>query len=300
MNIIKKTFLLFLITSSICIGQTKYDKYEELISEANHYRGIEDFGQAIVKYHEALQILTPNSSTPFFNLAECALHFENTTLANEWIRKGISQGGAQIEYLKKYKGFENIQEKEFFKAIISDYNSLRKQYFFSIEDIDIYLEIEELINRDQFVRKIDDYIGERTEEDIEKTMSDLQEAKNNNDTVAAKKFQKLLFPKPNKKYRELKNELMKKVDSLNVERLIQITKEHGWQGRAWLILWHQRGNYGEDNYVWNYFQPLINKEIEEGKISRSFWSPFEQFKEMMKNGNYGTIQIIEKKERSNK
>ena len=84
---------------------------------------------------------------------------------------------------------------------------------------------------------------------------------------------------------------MRKVDSLNIDRLMEITKEHGWQERAWLILWHQRGNHDEDNYVWNYFRPLINKEIEEGKISRSFWYAFDQFKEMMNSGKMGTIKI---------
>ena len=275
----KHTFLLLLITSSICFGQTKYDEYDKLISEANHYRGIEDFGQAIIKYNEALEILTPNSSTPFFNLAECALHFENSTLADEWIRKGVSRGGAQIDYLRKYKGFKDIQNEEFYQNIISDYNSLRQQYFSTIENIDIYLEIEELTARDQFARKIDDYINGRTDEDISIAMKGFQEATKNNDSIATIKFQKLLFPKPNKEYEKLQNELMRKVDSLNIDRLMDITKEHGWQERAWIILWHQRGNHDEDNYVWNYFRPLINKEIEEGKISRIFWSAFDQFKQ---------------------
>jgi hypothetical protein len=44
-----------------------------------------------------------------------------------------------------------------------------------------------------------------------------------------------------------------------------------------IILWHQRGNYEQDHYVWNYFRPLINKEIEAGKISRNFWIPFENY-----------------------
>lgn len=251
----KQTLFLLLITWSVCFGQTKYDKYEELITEANYYRGIEDFGQAIVSYNEALEILTPNSSTPYFNLAECALHFENTTFADEWIRKGVSQGGAQMEYLKKYKGFKNIQKMEFYKAIISDYNSLRQKYFSTLNNIDIYLEIEELIMTDQFVREIDDYLNGGIEEG---------------------------------------NELMRKVDSLNVDRLMEITNEYGWQEKAWLILWHQRGTYGEDNYVWNYFKPLIDKEIDEGKISRNFWAPFDQFNKMMKTGMMRIIQVGEK------
>ena len=77
---------------------------------------------AILKYRNALEILTPNSSTPFFNLAECALILNDLTLADQWIRKGVSIGGAPKSYLKSYKGFLEIQEKEFYKNIVSDYN----------------------------------------------------------------------------------------------------------------------------------------------------------------------------------
>jgi hypothetical protein len=295
----KKTFSLILLVSSICFGQTKYDKHDELISEANSYKAESNFETGIEKYKEALEILIPSSSTPFFDLASCALQLENEILADEWIRKGVSQGGAQMSYLRKYKGFENIQKKSFYIDILSDYNSLRQDYFSTLENIDIYLEIEELTARDQFVRKIDDYISGRTEEDIEKAMQGLQDAGKNNDTAAIKKYQALLFPKPIEEYKKLQSELMQKIDSLNVDRLMEITKEYGWQERAWIILWHQRGTHDEDNYVWNYFRPMINKEIEEGKISRTFWSAFEQFKQMMKTGNFGTIKVGEKPKEKN-
>ena len=290
----KKKLLLLLIISSFSYGQTKYDNFDELISEANKLRTDEIYEQAILKYRNALDILTPNSSTPFFNLAECALKLNNNVLADKWIRKGIAEGGAQMEYLRKYKGFSDIQNVEFYQKIIKDYNSLRQQYFSTIDNIDIYLEIEELTARDQFVRKIDDYISGRTDEDISNAMKQLKIAQKENDSVNVKKYMNLIFPKPNKEYKKLQNELMRKVDSLNIERLMEITKEHGWQERTWIILWHQRGNHDEDNYVWNYFRPLINKEIEEGKISRSFWSAFDQFKQMMKSGNMGTITVGEK------
>jgi hypothetical protein len=290
----KQRLLLLFIISSFSYGQTKYDNFDKLISEANKLRTDKIYKQAIVKYRNALEILTPNSSTPFFNLAECALKIEDITLANIWIRKGIAEGGSQMEYLRKYKGFSDIQNEEFYQKIIKDYNSLRQQYFSTIENIDIYLEIEELTARDQFVRKIDDYINGRTDEDISNAMQQLKIAQKENDSVKIKKYMNLIFPKPNEEYKKLQNELMRKVDSLNIQRLMEITKEHGWQERAWIILWHQRGNHDEDNYVWNYFRPLINKEIEEGKISRSFWSAFDQFKQMMKSGDMETITVGEK------
>ena len=48
---------------------------------------------------------------------------------------------------------------------------------------------------------------------------------------------------------------------------------------------------GDIIWSWNYFKPLIDKEIEDGKLSRDFWSLFDEHKEMMKSGNSGIIQI---------
>lgn len=277
-------------------GQTNYDKHDSLISEANAMRKIGNCEQAIEKYKNALNILIPNSSTPFFNLAECALKLNDLTLADEWIRKGVSVGGAPKSYLKSYKGFIDIQDKEFYKQIISDYNKLRQKYFSSIDDIDLYLEIEELTSRDQFVRKTGMYLDGYSEVDYQNAGDAFFKAQRENDTVKANELKKIVFHKTDEKYKETTSELMKRVDSLNVARLMEITEKHGWQERAWIILWHQRGTYGEDNYVWNYFKPLIDKEIEEGKLSRDFWSSFEMHKEMMeqmKKGDFESIQVGE-------
>ncbi|WP_458626417.1 hypothetical protein [Winogradskyella sp. PC D3.3] len=74
---------------------------------------------------------------------------------------------------------------------------------------------------------------------------------------------------------------MAKMDSLNIKRLIEITKEYGWQKKGWLVLWHQRGTYGEDNYVWNFFKPYINEQIEKGNIKKDFWTMFEEEKSII-------------------
>ena len=82
------------------------------------------------------------------------------------------------------------------------------------------------------------------------------------------------------------------VDSVNIYRLMEITKKYGWQDRAWLILWHQRGSYGESNVVWNHFKPLIDQGIEEEKIRKSFWAIFEDEKAISEHGYqiYGMYQ----------
>lgn len=74
-----------------------------------------------------------------------------------------------------------------------------------------------------------------------------------------------------------------RIDSLNINRLIEITKKYGWQERSWIILWHQRGTFGEYNYIWNFFKPYIDEQIELGKIEKSFWTIFEEEKYISEN-----------------
>lgn len=80
-----------------------------------------------------------------------------------------------------------------------------------------------------------------------------------------------------------------KVDSVNIARLIEITKQYGWIDKAWIILWHQRGTYGENNEVWNYFKPFFDKEMAEGRRRKDFWVMFDEEKSIInsKTQNYG-------------
>ncbi|CAM4385831.1 hypothetical protein [Flavobacterium terrigena] len=277
------SLIVFLTISTLCFSQTKYDNFDSLIHNADSLRLSENYKVAYKEYVKALNVLTPKSSTEFFNVAFCALKNNNSKLAKKWIEKGVSEGGAQLDYLKNFEGFSEIQNESFYIEIINKYDALRQQYFSKIKNIDIYLEIEELVQRDQFVRKLNDYIILRSDNDIKIASEGYKKAIESNDSILIAKYKLLLFPQPKKEHEIVFDELTQKIDSLNIERLIEITKVHGWQERAWLILWHQRGNHDEDNYVWNYFRPLINKEIEEGKISRTFWKPFDEFKKMLKN-----------------
>jgi tetratricopeptide (TPR) repeat protein len=283
-----KIVAILFIIPIIGFSQTKYDRHDELISKASKLQDEANYKKALIAYEDALDILIPNSGTCYFKAAECALKLEDTKIADKWIRKGIAQGGAQMDYLRKYRGFSEIQEADFYKKIISDYNSLRLQYFSTKENIDIYLEIEEMVIKDQYARQVDRYLNGVSPEQMNRAADSLLKARIRNDTVAINKYMKIVFPKRS----DLKEKLMRKTDSINILRLMEITEEYGWQQNAWIILWHQRGNHDEDNWVWNYFRPIINKEIEKGKISRSFWDPFNQEREMTESFLSGFIPNI--------
>jgi tetratricopeptide (TPR) repeat protein len=86
-------------------------------------------------------------------------------------------------------------------------------------------------------------------------------------------------------------EQMMKQDSLNIQRLIEITDKYGWQHRSWLLLWHHRGSFKDDNYVWSYFRPLIDSLIQTCEIRPDYWAMYEDFNAMLTSGNqiYGTM-----------
>lgn len=71
---------------------------------------------------------------------------------------------------------------------------------------------------------------------------------------------------------------MRYIDSININKLINITKKYGWQEKGWIILWHHRGSYDKNNYIWKYFKPYINQQISEGRIRKGFWAFFEEEK----------------------
>uniref|UniRef100_UPI00404A8ADC hypothetical protein n=1 Tax=Flavobacterium sp. TaxID=239 RepID=UPI00404A8ADC len=274
----KVLFITLLLILSKSYSQTKYDIFDELIVKADSLKKIENYKLALKKYNEALKVLTPNSSTPFFDAAVSSIKLNNKRNAKKWIIDGIVKGGAKLDYLKNYEGFRTIQTEKYYLEILENYNKYRQIYFSNLKNIDIYFEIKELVNRDQFCRKLEDYFTNRSEIEFSLAFNNLIKAQNENDTLLIKKYQKILYPKIDEDRDIIYNTIMKNVDKLNIERLMEITKLYGWQESAWLILWHQRGNHDEDNYVWNFFRPIINKEIEEGKLSRSFWKPFDNYK----------------------
>lgn len=76
----------------------------------------------------------------------------------------------------------------------------------------------------------------------------------------------------------------REVDSININRIIEITKEYEWHPKMWLILWHHRSTFDEDNYIWNYFRPYINQQINNGTIKKSFWARYIDNKSMHEKG----------------
>lgn len=74
------------------------------------------------------------------------------------------------------------------------------------------------------------------------------------------------------------DKLAQKTDSANITKLIDLTKKFGWESRVWLLLWHHRTSFKENDFVWNFFLPYIEEEIKKDNINKDFLVDFYEFK----------------------
>ena len=231
-----------------------YVKYAELSREAATVFEEGNYELALGKYRAAFNYWSPDGND-LLNSAVCASRMGEINLTKNFLEKSVTEAGLKQSNLVAFSEVLELQEGEIWEQFVADYPKLRQQYFSNKQNLEAYLEIQRMIERDMLVRRLH-----------------------------------------GKKYLSASEDVawkgIKEVDSVNVAKLMEITQEYGWQTDAFLILWHQRGTYEEDNDVWNYFTPLINEAINKGEEKPSFWALFIDNKSVHENDGtqvYGTL-----------
>lgn len=279
----KKTALLLgLFIALFSNAQVDFEHHSELLLNAHRFLKKKAYEQALNNYENAFKINTANSSSQYLYASVCAAELGDSKTCEKWMTLAITKMKAPKETLvefSKHKIYKNCMDK-----VLKNYKSLLNTYYDNLENSAAYFKIQKLLNRDVFTRKIDNYYMNISEKEQEEAFNKYLESQEKKDTVAEKKYQAILFPKINKTLKDYQLKIMRFADSLNIVELKKITTLYGWQKEAHLLLWHQRGSYGKNNWVWSYFKPLINNEIKQGKIAPSFWAVFEDFKSINETG----------------
>lgn len=286
------SIIAFIFSSQMLFAQqvNQFCVHDSIVYLGDNLLAQKSYKKALLQYEKAITLIPNDSKSPYFKAAYCALNLKNNELALNFVKNGVIKSGFNEVYIHNYDGFQSYKNTFFWKQIQNNYPSWRKIYFLhEVSNIDVYLKVEKLVHRDQFARKIGEYLNDYSEEDIRNAIDSLNIAKKESDSIKIKKYNKIVFGIGND-YEKIEYELQEKVDSLNAIELMEITKLHGWQPRAWILLWHHRGNHDEDNIFWNYFRPLINQEIKSGNLRPSFWAIFDDFKQYITDGGtiYGT------------
>ena len=278
-----KLFLLgFLFANIIGYSQINFQVHDSLLLEA--YRTYEkaDYQKAIELYDRAFRLNGAGRSIDYLIAANSAAFLDREGQCQNLLSESITKEKTDLETILSFS--ENSTYQKCAANIEANYRELLNTYYMSLENPALYEQIQDLVRRDQFSRKIGDYYLGISEEAQEAAFGAYLNAQDKKDTVAMAKNKAILWPVKSEELNEIELTVMSHTDSLNIAELITIVTHHGWQPEAHILLWHQRGTYGEPNWVWDFFVPFMNKEIEAGTVEPSFWAMFEDFKSIQENG----------------
>lgn len=235
-----------LIICNYLYSQTSYDKYNWLIYAGMIEKKKEDFDKARFYFEKAFKYKEPQGSTDMLNYAAVVVKLNRKKKAIDCIKKSIVQYAAPKEYILSFGEFKELESNSAYKKIINNYDYYENEYYRNLKNPSIYYSVEELTTKDRLVREIGSYVKK--------------------DDYFIDKSKKI----------DYEFDIIRVQDSLNINEFISISKKFGYQSRGWILLWHHRGDeYATNNYVWQFFKPLIKKEIEKGNIERSFFAQFE-------------------------
>lgn len=210
-----------------------------------------DYKKASDLFKKAFYYHSPLNSYDLLDAAACSLYNGENALSEQYITEAIVNYKAPLDFIMEYNKFKPFLKNVFFKELPSKYETYFNKFYGSKKNLQAYLDVNVLVEKDQFIRNIID--------DFEKN-----KIKTKTDTLLIKQ--------------------LNKTDNENVKELIEITNKFGYLDSSWLLLWHQRPLYNDSNsFFWNFFKPLINKEIKEGKVHKSFFAMFEDFNETINN-----------------
>lgn len=274
--------LICFLVSLNSLAQNNYVKNTELLLYAKRALEKNEITKALTYYEDAFKLVDKVDLSDYLYAAKCASKLKNKNALKELIIKAIEEHKISKENLidlSDDKFYQKVLDR-----IIPDYENYLANFYNKIKNPIVYDKLQKLLHRDQIIRKLGDYYLGVDEKEQEAAFDSYLKAQAEKDTVAQRKYRAILFPKSNKVHEEYKTKVINYADSLNVVELIKITENYGWQKEAWLILWHQRGTYGEKNWVWNYFKPVIDNEIVKGNVSPFFWIIFEDIASIIKTG----------------
>lgn len=225
------------------------------LSNKNFLKANEYFSKAFT-FHDALD------SYQVLDAAASALQVNNQELFKKYVTESITQYKAPLDFILEYDKFANHKNNAFLKSLPDDYERLLNQYYINKKDLTAFIEISVLVEKDQIARQLIDY------------------------------FENELRSSQTKVNKEVFNKILENTDNDNAQKLIDLTKKYGFQDYSWLILWHHRISFNDENDTfWQYFKSVIKKEIKKGNLHKSYLASFADVNETIwkEKQIYGTL-----------
>lgn len=211
-----------------------------------------DYKKSSILFKKAFSYHSADDSYDLLDAAASALYNGENDLSEKYIIEAITDHKAPLEFIMGYKKFESFKNNSFFKELPNQYDAYFNGFYAKRKNLQAYLDADLLMEKDQMIRNIYDDLEKNTEK--------------------------------TKANESLIQNLFSRLDDKNAQELIDLTKKNGYQERAWIILWHKRLSFNDKNDLfWQFFKPVINQEIKEGRQHKSFFVAFEEINEMIFN-----------------
>ncbi|WP_187264449.1 hypothetical protein [Pontibacter beigongshangensis] len=125
--------------------------YHPAINQAELSLAQKDYEGALSFYQEAFAAVPAPFAKDYFNAAVCATHTGEEKLIYKYLEK-LALKGADLEYLKRQKGFKPLQESKKWRKFERKYPKHQKKYRERV-NLDLRADLDELYARDQYFRQ---------------------------------------------------------------------------------------------------------------------------------------------------
>jgi hypothetical protein len=233
----------FLFSQNIS-PEEKFTAYQNYINLAKFEFYKRDYKKSGILFKKAFSFHSADDSYDLLDAAASALYNGENNLAEKYIAESITDHRAPLEFIMGYEKLKNHKNSSFLKELPDQYDAYFNAFYAKRKNLQSYLDADLLMEKDQMIRNLITDLDNSAEE-----------------TQATKKLI----------YKELD-----RVDEKNAQELIELTKKYGYQDRAWILLWHHRDELNDEKSTfWEFFKPIINQEIKNGKLYKSFFTLFE-------------------------
>lgn len=144
--------LLILLVFPLASAQNVF-KSQKQIYLAQYYAHLKNNKKALECYLKAINFNSKINSYDYLNAAVIAFKLDKRNVAKNLLIKSVTKQQAPLELIKNYKSLKPYQDSKEMKGVLDQYDDFENQYFRELKNPKAYMEIQNLIAKDQIIRQ---------------------------------------------------------------------------------------------------------------------------------------------------
>lgn len=152
----KKIILLLILLIFPLVSAQNVFKSQKQIYLAQYYTHLKNDKKALDCYLKAIDFNSKINSYDYLNAAAIAFKLGKRNVAKNLLIKSITKQQAPLDFIKNYKSLKPYQDTKEMIEVLDQYDDFENQYFRELKNPKAYMEIQNLIAKDQLIREKED------------------------------------------------------------------------------------------------------------------------------------------------